>query len=164
MRSSVYHIFQIAVLTRLMYKNVRKTYDWRKLLATSRKLVYIWRHLIIKVSCRAWWPLSFQNTWLPVISHCKLMTRWRERAYRLVDFKLPWQIVSQVCNYSIYLHLNNLIQWRSQNAEKVAYIRDRQLYQAVIVYSNVPLKNVNCSKRKEIAPRGSEFFSLRAVP
>ena len=46
---------------------------------------------------------------------------------------------------------------------KVAHIKGRLLDQAVIVFNCVPFKNWNFSKRKEIAPRRSEFFPLRAV-
>ena len=57
-----------------------------------------------------------------------------------------------------------LVQWRSQNAEKVTHIKGRLLYQAMILYSYIPFQNGNFSERKEFAPRGSEFFPLRAVP
>ena len=57
-----------------------------------------------------------------------------------------------------------LIQWRSQNAEKVTHIKGRLLDQAVILFNCIPFQNGNFSLRKEFAPRGSEFFPLRAVP
>ena len=47
---------------------------------------------------------------------------------------------------------------------KSAHIKGRLLYQATILYNYVPFQNRNFSERKEFAPRGSEFFSLRAVP
>ena len=37
------------------------------------------------------------------------------------------------------------IQWRSQNAEKVMHIKERLLYQAVILYSYAPFQNGNFS-------------------
>ena len=55
-------------------------------------------------------------------------------------------------------------QWRSQNAGKVTHIKGRLLDQAVIIFNCVPFQNVNFSKKKEFAPRGNEFFPLRAVP
>ena len=54
-------------------------------------------------------------------------------------------------------------QWRSQNAEKVTHIKGRLLDQAVILFNCVPFQKGNFSQRKEFAPRGSEFFPLRAV-
>ena len=56
------------------------------------------------------------------------------------------------------------LQWRSQNAEKAMHIKGRLLYQAMILYNYVPFQNRNFSQRNEFAPRGSGFFSLRAVP
>ena len=56
------------------------------------------------------------------------------------------------------------MQWSSQNAEKVTHIKERLLEQAVIIFNCVPYQNGNCSYRKEFAPRGSEFFPLKAVP
>ena len=53
---------------------------------------------------------------------------------------------------------------RSQNAENVTHIKGRLPDQAVILFNCVPFQNGNFSKRKEFAPRGSEFFPLRAVP
>ena len=47
-------------------------------------------------------------------------------------------------------------QWRSQNAEKVTHIKGRQLVQAVDFFHCVSVQNGNF--------RGSEFFTLRAVP
>ena len=55
-------------------------------------------------------------------------------------------------------------QWRSQNAEKVTHIKGRLLDQTVFRFNCVPFHNENFSERKEFAPRGSEFFPLRAVP
>ena len=55
-------------------------------------------------------------------------------------------------------------QWRRQDAEKVMYIKGGLLDQAMILFNCVSFQNVNCSKRKEFAPRGSEFFPFRAVP
>ena len=55
-------------------------------------------------------------------------------------------------------------QWRSQNAEKVAHITGGLLDQAVIFFNRVPFHNGYFSERKEFAPRGSEFFPLRAFP
>ena len=55
-------------------------------------------------------------------------------------------------------------QWRSQNAEKVTDIKGRILDQADILFNCIPFHNRNFSERKEFAPRGGEFFSLRAVP
>ena len=51
-----------------------------------------------------------------------------------------------------------------QNAEKVTQIKGRLLDQAMILFNYVPFQNENFSQRKEFAPRGSEFFPLRAVP
>ena len=34
----------------------------------------------------------------------------------------------------------------------------------MILFNCVPFQNGNFSERKKFAPRGSEFFSLRAVP
>ena len=55
-------------------------------------------------------------------------------------------------------------QWRSQDAEEVTHIKGRLLDQAVILYNCVSFQNGNFSSRKEFAPRGGEFFILRAVP
>ena len=51
-----------------------------------------------------------------------------------------------------------------QNAEKMKHINERLLDQAKILFNYVTFQNWNFSKRKEFAPRGSEFFPLRAVP
>ena len=56
------------------------------------------------------------------------------------------------------------MQERSQNAEKVTHIKERLSDQAVILFNFGPFQNRNFSERKEFAPRGSEFFPLRAVP
>ena len=55
-------------------------------------------------------------------------------------------------------------QWRCQNFQKVTHIKGRLLYQAMFLYNYAPFRNGNYSLRKEFAPRGSEFFPLRAVP
>ena len=47
---------------------------------------------------------------------------------------------------------------------KVMHIKGRLLDQAVILFNCVPFHNGNFSDRKEFAPRGCEFFPLRAVP
>ena len=49
-------------------------------------------------------------------------------------------------------------------AEKVSHIKGRLLEQAVVLFNCVPFKDRNFLKRKEFAPRGSEFIPLRAVP
>ena len=49
-------------------------------------------------------------------------------------------------------------------AYKVSHIKERLLDEAVILFNWLPFQNGNLSKREEIAPRGSEFLSLRAVP
>ena len=56
------------------------------------------------------------------------------------------------------------LQWRSQNVEKVMHIKGRLLDQAVVLFNCVPFQKGNFSRRKKFAPRGSEFFPLRAVP
>ena len=53
--------------------------------------------------------------------------------------------------------------WRSQNAKNVTHIKGRLHDQAVNLFHCVPLQNGNFSYRKELAPRGSKFFPLRAV-
>ena len=58
----------------------------------------------------------------------------------------------------------NSRQWRSKNSEKITHIKGRQLEQAVTLFNCAPFQNRNFSWRKEFAPRGSEFFPLRAVP
>ena len=55
-------------------------------------------------------------------------------------------------------------QWRRQNAAKVTHVKGRLLDQAVILFNCVPFYNGNVSERKKFAARGSEFFTLRAVP
>ena len=50
------------------------------------------------------------------------------------------------------------------NAEKVTHIKVRWLKWAVIFINYVTFQNWNFSERKEFAPRGSEFFPLRAFP
>ena len=60
--------------------------------------------------------------------------------------------------------LSSYKQWRSQNAEQVTHIKGRLLYPSMILYNYVPFQNGNFSQRKEFAPKGSEFFPLRAVP
>ena len=55
------------------------------------------------------------------------------------------------------------LQWRSQNAGKVKHIKGRVMNQVMILYNNVPLK-WELLLKEEFAPRGSEFFPLRAVP
>ena len=54
-------------------------------------------------------------------------------------------------------------QWCSQNAEKVMHIKGRLLDQTMILYNYAPFQNGNFSKRKELAPRGSESFPLGVV-
>ena len=69
-------------------------------------------------------------------------------------------------NYSlnIAISLNIVIaQGRSQSAEKIKYIKGRLLDQVVIIFNCVPFRNGNFSQTKAFAPRGSEFFPLRAV-
>ena len=56
-----------------------------------------------------------------------------------------------------------LLQWRVQNAEKVTHIKGRLLDQAMVLSHYVPFQIEKLSKRKEFAPRGSEFFLLRAI-
>ena len=51
---------------------------------------------------------------------------------------------------------------RSHNFEKVTHIKGRLLYQAIILYNYAPFRN-EFSKRKVFAPKGSEYFRLRAV-
>ena len=48
----------------------------------------------------------------------------------------------------------------NQNTEKVMHIKGRPLDQAVILFNCVPFQ----IGKEEFAPRGSEFFPLRAVP
>ena len=55
-------------------------------------------------------------------------------------------------------------QWRSQIAEKVTHIKGRLLGQAALLFNCFPFQNGNFSLREEFAPRGSDFFPLRAVP
>ena len=55
-------------------------------------------------------------------------------------------------------------QWHSQNAEKVTHIKERLLEQALILINCDPFRIGNFSYGKEFAPRGSEFFPLRADP
>ena len=52
----------------------------------------------------------------------------------------------------------------SQNASKVTHIKGTLLDQAVILFNCGPFQNGNFSLKKEFAPRGSEFFLVRAVP
>ena len=47
---------------------------------------------------------------------------------------------------------------------KATHIKGKLLDQAVILSNCAPFQNENFSERKEFAPRGSEFFPLRAVP
>ena len=68
-----------------------------------------------------------------------------------------------------FLYLSRLLlsfgcQWRSQNTEKVTHIKGRLLDQAVIHFNWVSFHNGNFTYKKEFAPRGGEFFPLRAVP
>ena len=65
------------------------------------------------------------------------------------------------------------VQWRSQITEKVMQVKERLLYQALILYNYCPfqigtsLKGNNLLPRicsQEFAPRGSKFFPFRAVP
>ena len=51
-------------------------------------------------------------------------------------------------------------QWRSQYVEKVTHIKGRLLKQAVIFFSCVPFFKMGTSL---FAPKGNEFFPLRAV-
>ena len=53
---------------------------------------------------------------------------------------------------------------RSQNAERATYIKGKLLDQAVVLLNCAPFQIRNVSLREEFAPRGSEFFPLRAVP
>ena len=57
----------------------------------------------------------------------------------------------------------NRMQWRCQNAEKITHVKGRLLDQTVIQFNCAPFHNGNYYLRKEFAPRGSEFFPLRAV-
>ena len=59
---------------------------------------------------------------------------------------------------------NYTLQWRNQNAEKVTHIKGRLMDQSVVLFNRVPFQIVNFFYRKEFAPRGGEFFPLRAVP
>ena len=60
-------------------------------------------------------------------------------------------------NFLSRFSLENVKQWLSQNAEKLTHIKGRLLGQAVLLF-NWSLFEMGTS------PRGSEFFSLRAVP
>ena len=62
------------------------------------------------------------------------------------------------------LEIQEHCQWYSQNAEKVTHIKRTLLDQEVILFNCVPFQNGNFSLRKELAPRGSQFFPLREVP
>ena len=55
-----------------------------------------------------------------------------------------------------------LIQWRSQNAEKI-HTSKGDYWIKQIVINCLPFQNGNFSKRKEFALRGSEFFPLKAI-
>ena len=48
--------------------------------------------------------------------------------------------------------------------KRVTHIKVILLDHSVILFNYVPFQNGNFSLRKEFAPRGSEFFPLRAVP
>ena len=61
-------------------------------------------------------------------------------------------------------HAFVVVQRRSRNADKVTHINGSLLERAVILINYVPFQNRHISLRKEIAPRGSKFFSLREVP
>ena len=52
----------------------------------------------------------------------------------------------------------------ARKLKKKTHIKERLLDQAMVLFICVPFQNGNFSKRKEFAPRGSEFFPLRAVP
>ena len=60
--------------------------------------------------------------------------------------------------------MDNDYEERSQKAKKFTHIDGRLPGQAVILLNCAPFQNWNFSLRKEFAPRGSEFFPLRAVP
>ena len=57
-------------------------------------------------------------------------------------------------------YLNNDL---ARTLKKVTHIKGRLLDQAVILFNWVPFHNENFSERKELAPRGSQFFPLKAV-
>ena len=70
-----------------------------------------------------------------------------------------------VMQYFVYfLVLYIISKGVARTLKKVTHIKGRLLYQAMIFYNCVPFQNGNFSKRKELAPRGSEFFPLIAVP
>ena len=48
--------------------------------------------------------------------------------------------------------------WRNHNAEKVMHIKGRVLYQAVILYNNVPFLNGTSLKGKNLLPEGANSF------
>ena len=51
-----------------------------------------------------------------------------------------------------------LIQWRSQNAEKVTYIKGRLLYQAAILFNCVLFIMGTSHKEKNLLPEGANSF------
>ena len=71
-----------------------------------------------------------------------------------------WVFVTDICAYVISAKILS----SSQKAGKVTHIKRTLLDQAMILFNRTPFQNGNFSLRKEFAPRGSKFFSLRAVP
>ena len=52
----------------------------------------------------------------------------------------------------------------ASSQDSQSHINGRLLDQVVILFNCVPFHNGNFSLRKEFAPKGSEFFPLRAAP
>ena len=51
----------------------------------------------------------------------------------------------------------------ARKLKKITHMKGRLLDQAVILFNCAPFQIGNFSQRKGFAPRGSEFFLLRAV-
>ena len=87
---------------------------------------------------------------------------WNEKLHR--SWSAFLKKLADLCHYFItkYQHVK---QWHSQNTEKVTRIKGRLLEQAMIHFSCVPFSKMGTSlKRKNLLPKGSEFFPLRAFP
>ena len=107
------------------------------------------------------------NVWFVLSSHI-LWTRKRLLKYCCISACriVPTNVFTStlICVVAEQADARNTSQWRSQKAKNVTHIKGRLLDQAVILFNCVPFPYGNFSERNEFAPRGSEFFPLRAVP
>ena len=90
----------------------------------------------------------------PAHSRKLIQCKFVIRADKL-DIQTLKRLASDVCTES------NIVQWHSQNAERVTHIKGRKPYQAMIIYNYAPFQRGNFSERKVFATRRREFFPLR---